>query len=472
MFLRHIVWIVNFVSWAQVPNLPRFSPGRLLTDWGFDPWLFVVTVWVVGFYLVGVWTLHRRGDRWPWGRTFSFVVVGMGSFAFATQGGMAAYDTTLLSVHMVQHMVLSMLVPLAHGARRAGDPPAADAPGRPEAVAAGAAALAGSRGCMSWPPLTFALYVLSPWALYFTSWYVGSLHSSYVHEMMHIHLVLVGSLFFWPLMGIDPVPGRVGYPFRMLMILMTLPFHAFLGVTIMDSTRLLAESTTTPGCARGRWARGCRASPSDQHLAGGILWASGDLVGLVFFGVLFAQWVRASIKEAAREDRRLDRLEARRRSGRRRPDRRPRPGAGSIGPVTDATSAKTPRLKVLVYSDDVNTRQQVILALGRRPHPDLPELEYVEVATEPVVLQNMDAGGIDLVILDGEAVPAGGMGIAKQLKDEIFRCPPILVLIGRPQDAWLATWSRAEAAVPHPIDPVRLAESVVSLLRSRVPATT
>ncbi len=80
-------------------------------------------------------------------------------------------------------------------------------------------------------------------------------------------------------------------------------------------------------------------------------------------------------------------------------------------------------LRVLVYSDDVDVRQQVILALGRRPHPDLRELEYVEIATEPGVLQNMDAGGIDLAILDGEAVPAGGMGIAKQLKAEIYRCP-------------------------------------------------
>ncbi len=127
-------------------------------------------------------------------------------------------------------------------------------------------------------------------------------------------------------------------------------------------------------------------------------------------------------------------------------------------------------LRVLVYSDDVTTRQQVILALGRRPHPDLPEVTYVEVATEPVVIQNMDAGGIDLAILDGEAVPAGGMGIAKQLKDEIYRCPPIVVLTGRPQDAWLATWSRAEAAVPHPLDPIQLSEAVVALLRSRVPA--
>jgi DNA-binding response OmpR family regulator len=136
--------------------------------------------------------------------------------------------------------------------------------------------------------------------------------------------------------------------------------------------------------------------------------------------------------------------------------------SGSIRAVADQKN-----LRVLVYSDDVNTRQQVILALGRRVHPDLPELEYVEVATEPVVIQNMDAGGIDLAILDGEAVPAGGMGIAKQLKDEIYECPPLLVLTGRPQDAWLATWSRADAAVPHPIDPIQLAEAATGLLRSR-----
>ena len=138
--------------------------------------------------------------------------------------------------------------------------------------------------------------------------------------------------------------------------------------------------------------------------------------------------------------------------------------------MKDSTASKAAPLKVLVYSDDVNTRQQVILALGRRPHPDLPELEYVEVATEPVVIANLDAGHIELAILDGEAVPAGGLGIAKQLKDEIFDCPPVLVLTGRPQDAWLATWSRAEAAVPHPLDPIQLAETAVALLRSRVPA--
>jgi DNA-binding response OmpR family regulator len=95
-------------------------------------------------------------------------------------------------------------------------------------------------------------------------------------------------------------------------------------------------------------------------------------------------------------------------------------------------------------------------------------IDCVECATEPVVIGKMDGGGIDLAILDGEAVPAGGMGIARQLKDEIYRCPPILVLIGRVDDAWLATWSRADAAVAHPIDPIELARTASELLHRRI----
>ncbi|KZS81780.1 Rv3143 family two-component system response regulator [Mycobacterium persicum] len=123
-------------------------------------------------------------------------------------------------------------------------------------------------------------------------------------------------------------------------------------------------------------------------------------------------------------------------------------------------------LRILVYSNNVQTRQQVMRALGKRLHPDLPELTYVEIATAPRVIQRMDEGGIDLAILDGEATPAGGMGIAKQLKDELSTCPPILVLTGRPDDTWLASWSRAEAAVPHPIDPIVLGRTALGLLRA------
>src|SRR4029078_2105285 len=122
-------------------------------------------------------------------------------------------------------------------------------------------------------------------------------------------------------------------------------------------------------------------------------------------------------------------------------------------------------LRILVYSDNPRTREQVQLALGKRVHPDLPELTYLEVATGPMVIAQMDEGGFDLAILDGEATPTGGVGIAEQLNDELDDCPPLLVLTGRPDDAWLANWSRAEAAVPHPIDPIRLGDAVGSLLR-------
>ncbi|MET7932127.1 hypothetical protein [Streptomyces sp. NPDC005322] len=126
-----------------------------------------------------------------------------------------------------------------------------------------------------------------------------------------------------------------------------------------------------------------------------------------------------------------------------------------------------PTATVLVYSDDASTREQVRLAAGRRPAADVPPVEFVECATLPAVLSALEDGGIDACVLDGETAPAGGMGVCRQIKDEIFRCPPVLLLIGRPQDAWLATWSRAEAAVTHPVDPVALADALAGLLRTR-----
>ncbi|ARQ71206.1 hypothetical protein [Streptomyces marincola] len=125
---------------------------------------------------------------------------------------------------------------------------------------------------------------------------------------------------------------------------------------------------------------------------------------------------------------------------------------------------------VLVYSDDTTTREQVRLAAGRRPAPDVPEIEYLEVATLPAVLAALEEGGVDVCVLDGESAPAGGMGVCRQIKDEIFACPPVLLLIGRPQDAWLATWCRADATVAHPLDPSDMASSLASLLRERLPS--
>ncbi|MGB8021148.1 MAG: hypothetical protein WCF04_07975 [Candidatus Nanopelagicales bacterium] len=133
-----------------------------------------------------------------------------------------------------------------------------------------------------------------------------------------------------------------------------------------------------------------------------------------------------------------------------------------------ASSQALQKLKVLVYSDDRTVRRAVITALGTHPVEGLPELEFLEVATGPVVIRSADAGDLDLLILDGEATPTGGLGLTRQLKDEIYRCPPILVLTGRPEDAWLATWSRADGVVGHPIDPGHLAQTVATLIRSSV----
>ncbi|MFE7939346.1 hypothetical protein ACFU46_18545 [Streptomyces griseoincarnatus] len=122
---------------------------------------------------------------------------------------------------------------------------------------------------------------------------------------------------------------------------------------------------------------------------------------------------------------------------------------------------------VLVYSDDANTREHVRLATGRRPAPDVPLVEFLECATPAAVLTELERGGVDVCVLDGEAVPMGGMGLCRQIKDEIFNCPPVLLLMGRPQDAWLATWSRAEAAVTLPVEPVEFANALASLLRRK-----
>ena len=124
-------------------------------------------------------------------------------------------------------------------------------------------------------------------------------------------------------------------------------------------------------------------------------------------------------------------------------------------------------MKVVVYSHDADTRAAMRLAIGERPAPDVPEAEIIEVATSPALFRLLDAGGADVMVLDGEAQPAGGMGVCRQAKDEIFDCPPVLLVIGRPDDGWLATWSGAEAVVSHPIEPRALATALAGLMRQR-----
>ncbi|MEV0589216.1 hypothetical protein [Nonomuraea sp. NPDC050310] len=124
-------------------------------------------------------------------------------------------------------------------------------------------------------------------------------------------------------------------------------------------------------------------------------------------------------------------------------------------------------MRVLVYSDDANTREKVRLAIGRRPAADVPLVEIVECATEPKVHQWLASGEIDVAVLDGETQPAGGMGVSKQAKDEVYDCPPICLIIARRDDRWLADWSKADAVVPQPIEPVALADAVAGLMRRR-----
>ncbi len=122
---------------------------------------------------------------------------------------------------------------------------------------------------------------------------------------------------------------------------------------------------------------------------------------------------------------------------------------------------------VLVYSDDPRVRERVMLAVGRRPDPDLEPIEWVEAGDAGSVTRLVDAGGIDVCILDAEAAPTGGMGISRSLKNEVPNCPLMLLLVARRDDRWLARWSLADAALKHPADPVELAEALVALIRQR-----
>jgi DNA-binding response OmpR family regulator len=122
---------------------------------------------------------------------------------------------------------------------------------------------------------------------------------------------------------------------------------------------------------------------------------------------------------------------------------------------------------VLVYSDDPRVRERVMLAVGRRPDPELDPIEWIEAGDVGMVTRLVDAGDIDVCVLDGEAAPAGGMGISRSLKNEIANCPLMLLLVARHDDRWLARWSLADAALKHPADPVDLTEAIVRLIKQR-----
>jgi putative copper resistance protein D len=283
---------------------PPFTVARLLSGTTIDPLPAALILVVAGLYLVAQWRLWQRGDRWSGWRAASFLVGGLGSIAVATMSGLAAYDDTLFSAHMVQHMILSMVAPvfLALGA------PVTLAlrtlPARPRGTLLTVLHSAPAR-LLTFPPVGWALFVGSPFALYFSGWYPATLRHAWLHELLHLHFVVVGCLFLWPLIGLDPVPGKVTHPLRFLLVFAALPFHAILGITIMGSQQLIAADYYL--ALHLSWSD----PVSDQRVGGGLLWASGDLVGLLLLGAVAVQWMRASEREAVREDRRLDRLAAR-----------------------------------------------------------------------------------------------------------------------------------------------------------------
>jgi putative copper resistance protein D len=277
-----------------------FTVGSVVREAGLDSPLSLLLVLAAGLYLYGVYRLRSRGDHWPVGRTVLFLVPGLGSVALATMSGLAAYDDTLLSVHMVQHMVLSMVAPifLALGAPVTLALRTLPARHRKALVAV----LHSHVGrVLSFPLVAYALFVATPFALYFTSLYRLTLEHTWLHELAHLHFVAVGCLFFWPLLGRDPLPGRWPYPGRALLMLLSTPFHAVLGLTVMQSRDPIG----------GDWYRNLHLSwadpQTDQVLAGGILWAGGELVSVTVLAVLVAQWMRDSDREARRVDRVLDR---------------------------------------------------------------------------------------------------------------------------------------------------------------------
>ena len=290
------------VLYANGGELPPFTPDALLTR--AEPVnlaTVLIALTAIG-YAWGVFRLRQRGTRWAPGRTAAFVA-GLVALAVATGSGLEAYDTTLLSTHMVQHMLLGMVGPILL------------ALGAPVTLALRTLTPGPKRGLLvvlhsrvaavlTFPLVSFGLFVASPFALYFSGLYRAQLENPWIHELVHAHFIIVGCLFFWPLIGIDPVPGRMSYPLRALLAFLATPFHTVLGLTVMQSGDLLG----------GDWYPNLHLTwvdpHADQNLAGGILWAGGEFVAVAVLAAMVVQWMRESEREARRIDRALDRAEA------------------------------------------------------------------------------------------------------------------------------------------------------------------
>jgi cytochrome c oxidase assembly factor CtaG len=287
------------VSLAVYLAPPQPSWSSLLGDWALDP-LFAVAVFAGVLYAVGVRRLAERGRRWAAGRSFAFGS-GLLVIVVATQSGLAEYDRTLFSLHVVQHVLLGMIGPLllvlgapVTLALQASRRPAQERllkilHSRPLVV-------------ITHPAIVWVLFGGTLVVLYFSGLYELSLRNDAVHALVHVHFVVIGFLFMGYVVGIDAFASGFGYGARLLYVLVLLPFHAFIGVALLGSDRVLAS---------GWYSHVVRPwGPSaldDQRLGAGILWAAGEVVGVVALGIVLYQWMRHEEREGARLDRQLDR---------------------------------------------------------------------------------------------------------------------------------------------------------------------
>jgi putative membrane protein len=283
---------------SSPPDLAR------LAAWHPQPVPVFPTVCLLALiaYGAGVRRLHSRGDGWPLGRSLAFCL-GLLSVLLMTATGIGGYGMQLLSVHMVQHMVLSMLSPILLLMGAPVTLALRTLPGGRHGLRGMLLAVLHSRFArvISSPFFTLPLFIVSLYGLYFTSIFDAAMSNWWGHNLMLAHFVGVGLLFFWPILAIDPSPRRTGHGLRILELLAGMPFHAFFGITVMMSSSLIVKFFADPPASWGLSAL------SDQKTAGGIAWGFSEIPTALVLFVLSAAWARSSDREARRSDRDADR---------------------------------------------------------------------------------------------------------------------------------------------------------------------
>jgi putative copper resistance protein D len=287
------------------PIPPEPTPVRLLTQTYPDAVFALGCLAAVVLYLGAVWRLRRRGDRWPVGRTSGWLL-GVGSIALVQLSGLMTYGMTMLSVHMAQHVVLMMISPvlLVLGAPvtlalRALTPANRGEAGPREWLVA----VMQSRvlRVLTHPVVALAIFVSGPFVVYFTGVFEYSMRNHTAHLLMSLHFLLAGYLFYEVLIGVDPLPKRPPYVARLGMQLGAVGIHAFFGLALMESARLIASDYYRQLGSEIPWL----PEPlPDQLLAGQLTWGFAELPGLLVLGVLFVQWYRSDERDARRFDRR------------------------------------------------------------------------------------------------------------------------------------------------------------------------